>query len=100
MASESTQMPKRSRKEDREKAMVGGTSKQKSSDTAKSTRPTSTKGKGTAGTAGKPTDTVKAKSIDIPLSECSAEFKQFVVAELVKTGKAIVVKKSVKKGKK
>ena len=95
-------MPKRSRKEDREKAMVGGRSKPKpkSSDTAKSTRPTSTKGKGTAGTAGKPTDTVKAKSIDIPLSECSAEFKKFVVTELVKTGKARVVKKPVKKGKK
>ena len=102
MALESTEMPKRSRKEDREKAMVGGTSKQKSSDTAKSTRPTSTKGKGkgTAGTVGKPTNTVKAKSIDIPLSECSAEFKKFVVTELVKTGKARVVKKAVKKGKK
>ena len=97
LASESTEMPKRSRKADREKAMVGGSSKPKpkSSDTAKST--TSTKGKATAG---KPTDTVKAKSIDIPLSECSAEFKKFVVAELVKTGKARVVKKPVKKGKK
>ena len=94
-------MPKRSRRVDREKAMVGGSSKPKpkpkSSDTAKSTRPTSTKGKGTAG---KPTDTVKAKSIDIPLSECSAEFKKFVVTELVKSGKARVVKKPVKKGKK
>ena len=89
-------MPKRSWKEDREKAMVGGSSKPKpkpkSSDTAKST----TKGNGKE-TAGKP---VKAKSIDIPLSECSAEFKKFVVTELVKTGKARVVKKAVKKGKK
>ena len=88
-------MPKRSRKADREKAMVGGSSKPKSSDTAKSTLPRSTKGKGTAG---KPTNTVKSKSIDIPLSECSAEFKKFVVTELVKTGKARVVKKVVKKG--
>ena len=79
--------------------MVGGSSKPKpkSSDTAKST--TSTKGKGTAG---KPTDTVKPKSIDIPLSECSAEFKKFVVTELVKSGKARIVrsKKPGKKGKK
>ena len=99
LASESTEMPKRSRKVDREKAMVGGSSKPKSSDTAKSTRPTSTKGKATAG---KPTDTVKAKSINIPLSECSAEFKKFVVTELVQSGKARVVrcKKPVKKGKK
>ena len=81
-------MPKRSRKEDREKAMVGGSSKQKSSDTAKSSR--STKGK----------ETVKEKGIDIPLSECSEEFKKFVVTELVKTGKAKIIKKNVKKGKK
>ena len=70
--------------------MVGGTSKQKSSDTAKST-----KGKGKQ-TAEKP---VKAKGIDIPLSECSEEFKKFVVTELVKTGKARIVKKIVKKDK-
>ena len=64
--------------------MVGGSSKPKSSDTAKSSR--STKGKGKE-TAGKPTDTVKAKSIDIPRSECLPEFKKFFVTQLVKTGK-------------
>ena len=80
------QMPKQSRRDDLAKAMIGGRSdpkaKPKSSDTAAS------KGKGRG----------REKPINIPLDQISPELKKILVKEMVKGGKAKVVKKSQGKG--
>ena len=80
------QMPKRSRSDDLAKAMIGGRSepkgKPKSSDTAAS------KGKGKG----------RGKPINIPLDDISPELKKILVKEMVKGGRAKVVKKSQIKG--
>ena len=80
------QMPKWSRRDDLAKAMIGGRSdpkaKPKSSDTAAS------KGKGKG----------KGKPINIPLDKISPELKRIFVKEMVKGGRAKVVKKSQVKG--
>ena len=69
-------MPKRSRRDDVAKAMIGGTSdpkaKPKSSDTAAS------KGKGKGKGKGKP--------INIPLHNISSELKRILVTEMVRGG--------------
>ena len=82
------QMPKQSWRDDLAKAMIGGRSdpkaKPKSSDRAAS------KGKG----KGKG----KGKSINIPLDKISPELKKNLVKEMVKEGRAKVVKKSQVKG--
>ena len=78
-------MPKRSRRDDLAKAMIGGTEpkgKPKSSDTAAS------KGKGKG----------KGKPINIPLDNISPELKKILVKEMVKGGRAKLVKKSQLKG--
>ena len=72
------QMAKRSRRDDLAKAMIGG--KPKSSDTGAS------KGKG------------RGKPINIPLDDISPELKKLLVREMVKGGRAKVVKKSQIKG--
>ena len=72
------QMAKRSRCDDLAKAMIGG--KPKSSDTGAS------KGKG------------RGKPINIPLDDISPELKKILVREMVKGGRAKVVKKSQIKG--
>ena len=72
------QMAKRSRRDDLAKAMIGG--KSKSSDTGAS------KGKG------------RGKPINIPLDDISPELKKILVREMVKGGRAKVVKKSQIKG--
>ena len=74
-------MPKRSRTEDRAKGMVGkgelkAKEKPKTSDTAR--------GKGKKGKGG---------PINIPLDNISPELKKILVKELVKGGKAKLVKK-------
>ena len=80
------QMPKRSRRDDLAKAMIGGRSdpkpKPKSSDTAAS------KGKGKG----------RGKPINIPFDNISPELKKILVREMVKGGRAKVVKKSQVKG--
>ena len=80
------QMPKQSRRDDLAKAMIGGRSepkgKPKSSDTAAS------KGKGKG----------KGKPINIPLDNISPELKKILVKEMVKGGRAKLVKKSQLKG--
>ena len=77
-----TQMPKHSRTQDRERAMVGeGSIKAKPSDTGKG------KGKGSQG-------------INIPLADISPELKKILVREMIKGGKAKLIKKQGgKKGK-
>ena len=81
-------MPKRSRQDDLAKAMIRGSSdpkpKPKSSNTATS------KGKGKGKGKGMP--------INIPLDNISPELKRILVKEMVKGGRAKVVKKSQIKG--
>ena len=76
------QMPKWSQRDDLTKAMIGGRSepkgKPKSSDTAAS----KSKGKG------------KGKPINISLDNISPELKRILVKEMVKGGRAKLVKKS------
>ena len=74
------QMPKQSRRDDLAKAMIGG--KPKSSDTGAS------KGKGKG----------RGKPINIPLDNISPELKKILVREMVKGGRAKVVKRSQIKG--
>ena len=74
------QMPKWSRHDDLAKAMIGG--KPKSSDTGAS------KGKGKG----------RGKPINIPLDNISLELKKILVREMVKGGRAKVVKRSQIKG--
>ena len=89
-------MPKRSRRDDLAKAMVGGLgdtakakakAKPKSSNTAAAAASTS-KGKGKG----------RGKPINIPLDNISPELKKILVQEMVKGGRAKVVKKSKVKG--
>ena len=76
-------MPKQSQRDDLAKAMIGGRSDPKaSSDRAAS------KGKGKG----------REKPINIPLDQISPELKKILVKEMVKGGKAKVVKKSQGKG--
>ena len=74
------QMPKRSRRDDLAKAMIGG--KPKSSDTGAS------KGKGKG----------RGKPINIPLGNISPELKKILVQGMIKGGRAKLVKKSQIKG--
>ena len=91
---ESYQMPKQSWRDDLAKAMVGGLgdtakakAKPKSSDTAAAAAAAS-KGKGKG----------KGKPINIPLDNISPELKKILLQEMVKGGRAKVVKKSQVKG--
>ena len=82
------EMPNKSQEEDRKKVMSGTTSAKrikspkKPSDTAKKAEKVLPE-----------TSTCRENGIDIPLSEHSHEFKKLVAEELVRTGKARVIKK-------
>ena len=79
-------MPKRSRKEDRRMAMIGGSSQPPKKDTQKKSSETVGKGKGL---------------LNIPLKDFSPEVRKMLVAGMVKGGKARVVKvKKTKEDKK
>ena len=87
-------MPKRSRRDDRAKAMVDGlgdtakaNAKPKSSDTAAAAASTS-KGKGKG----------RGMPINISLDNISPELKKILVQEMVKGGRAKIVKMSKAKG--
>ena len=81
-------MPKRSRKTDRERAMVGGSS----TPAVKSSNTVQGKEKGPAKGAAKP--------ITIPLDDVSPELKRILVREMIKGGRAKVIKgKGKGKGK-
>ena len=86
-------MPKRSRRDDLAKAVVGGLGdkakvKPKSSDTAPAAAASTSKGKGKG----------RGMPINIPLANISPELKKILVQEMVKGGRAKVVKKSKVKG--
>ena len=89
-------MPKRSRRDDLAKAMVGGLGdtakaktkvKPKSSDTAAAAASTS-KGKGKG----------RGMPINIPLDNISPELKKILVQEMVKGGRAKIVNMTKAKG--
>ena len=74
-----TQMPKRSRADDRAKAMVGkGEIKPKEKPKTSDTAPGKGKGSG---------------AINIPLDQISPELKKILVKEMIKGGKAKLIKK-------
>ena len=86
---ESTEMPKRSRKQDRKLGMVPSCEPQ-----------TKTKTKSSE-TAGKPAPKPKPRNpIDIPLKDFSPEVRKLLIQGMVKGGKAIVVKKKKDKDEK
>ena len=84
---ESTEMPKRSRKQDRKLGMVTSCEPQ-----------TKTKTKSSE-TAGKPASKPR-NPIDIPLKDFSPEVRKLLIQGMVKGGKAIVVKKKKDKDEK
>ena len=86
---ESTEMPKRSRKQDRKLGMVTSCEPQ-----------TKTKTKSSE-TASKPASKPKPRNpIDIPLKDFSPEVRKLLIQGMVKGGKAIVVKKKKDKDEK
>ena len=98
---ETQQMPKRSIRDDRAKAMVGGVKPKpmpkKPSDTARKqtaktakTRQTIAKGP-TRGRAASSDIGLKKAPVNIPMKDMSPEFKRLVVEELIRTGRARVV---------
>ena len=78
------QMPKWSRRDDLAKAMIGGRSDPKTEPKSSDTAASEGKGKGKG----------KGKPINIPLDNISPELKRILVKEMVKGGRAKVVKKS------
>ena len=79
-------MPKRSIREDRLKSMCGTRSIKKIQSPEKKKKPSDTAPKAVP-QASKPSNPV-----NIPLSDVSPEFKRLVVTELIKTGKARVIR--------
>ena len=100
---EAQQMPKRSIRDDRAKAMIGGvkpkpkpmpkkpsnTARKQTVKTAK-TRQTVAKGP-TRGRAASSDIGLKKAPVNIPMKDMSPEFKKLVVEELIRTGRARVV---------
>ena len=80
------QMPKQSQRDDLAKAMIGGRSDPKPKPKSRDTAASKGKGKG------------RGKPINIPLDNISPELKKILVREMVKGGRAKVVKKSQVKG--
>ena len=98
---ETQQMPKRSIRDDRAKAMIGGVKPKpmpkKPSDTARKqtaktakTRQTIAKGP-TRGRAASSNIGLKKAPVNIPMKDMSPEFKRLVVEELIRTGRTRVV---------
>ena len=96
------QMPKRSIKEDRAKSMTGGVKKLRSppKPKPKPKKPSNMPRKKTA-TATEPTGGTAASSntgatkppLNIPMKDMSPGFKRLVVEELIRTGRARVVRR-------
>ena len=85
-------MPKRSIREDKLKSMCGTRSikRIKSPEKKKKTSDTAPKAAPPKATASKPSK--PSTPLNIPLSDVSPEFKRLVVSELVKSGKARVIR--------
>ena len=84
-------MPKRSIKEDKLKLMCGRRSIKKIKSPEKKKKPSNTAPKAPAAAAAAPKATA-SKPLNITLSDVSPEFKRLVVTELIKSGKARVIK--------
>ena len=87
-------MPKRSIWEDKLKSMCGRRSIKKIKSPERK-KPSDTAPKATASKPSKP-----SKPLNIPLSDVSPEFKRLVVTELIRSGKARVIKAKKKDMKK
>ena len=100
-------MPKRNIKEDRAKSMTGGVKKlcsppkpkqKKPSDMPRKKRATATGPTGPTGGTATSSDTgVTKPPLNIPMKDMSPEFKRLVVEELIRTGKARVVRRRGRK---
>ena len=91
---EMQEMPKRSIKDDRAKAMIGGVKpkpKPKKSSIAKGP---------TGGRAGSSDIDLAKKGapVNIPIKDISSDFKRLVVEELIRTGRARIVKRKGREG--
>ena len=87
-------MPKRSQKEDRKRAMIGGSSEPPKKDTQKKSSETVGEGKDFLNMS-------PASCLNIPLKDFSPEVRKMLVAGMVTGGKARVVKgKKTKNDKK
>ena len=87
---EMQQMPKRSIKDDRAKAMIGGVK-------PKPKKPSFAKGP-TGGRAGSSDIAKKGAPVNIPMKDVSSDFKRLVVEELIRTGRARIVKRKGREG--
>ena len=92
---EMQQMPKRSIKADRAMAMIGGVPKKPS--VAKGPTGGPTRGRARA-RAGSSDIAKKGGPLNIPLKDVSSDFKRLVVEELIRTGKARIVKRKGREG--
>ena len=84
------QMPKRSIKDDRAKAMIGAVK-------PKPKKPSVAKGP-TRGRAGSSDIAKKRAPVNIPMKDVSSELKKLVVEELIRTGRARIVKRKGREG--
>ena len=86
---EMQQMPKRSIKADKAMAMIGGVPK----------KPSIAKGPtGGRARAGSSDIAKKGGPLNIPLKDVSSDFKRLVVEELIRTGRARIVKRKGREG--
>ena len=87
---EMQQMPKRSIKADRAKAMIGGVPKKPSVAKGPTGGPT---GRRAGRRAGSSDIAKKGAPLNIPMKDVSSDFKRLVVEELIRTGRARIVKR-------
>ena len=85
-------MPKRSIREDKLKLMCGTRSIKKIQSPEKKKKPSNTAPKAVPPKAKASKPSKPSKPLNIPLSDVSPEFKRLVVSELVKSGKARVIR--------
>ena len=85
---ETQQMPKWSRRDDQAKSMTGRVKPKKSSDIG-AHKQTVAKGH----TGGRASSDIRKAPLNIPMRDMSPEFKRLVVDELIRTGRARVVRR-------
>ena len=94
-------MPKRSRREDRQLAMIASHAPQQMKQKTKSSEiATATAGKHAPAPAPKPTGTGKGTPLDIPLKDFSPQVRKMLIEGMVKGGRARVVTRKQSKEKK
>ena len=90
---EMQQMPKRSIKADKAMAMIGGVPKKPSVAKGPTGGPTGGRARARSSDIAK-----KGGPLNIPMKDVSSDFKRLVVEELIRTGRARIVKRKGREG--